>query len=333
MAKKQYYDPDTLADRLDEALPPGERQAAPGSDDPLIDLAARLAAGPHPELSEAAGSRIRAQMLQAHRTRQPEPNRVLRPLFRALTAVAGIALVLFVGLTPAAAGSLPGDLLYPAKRAAERIELAAADVFWNQAEVYLRHAERRTGEAVSLLEEGRFSVDLINEALENMMAAAGAARRDPAAPLPDLVARTETTIARLDSVLIQAGAQGITPLPELDSLLLQVQSARDSDRLLLPPTLTPTPTFTPTATATSTPTATASPTATETETPEPTSTPVPPPAQQQSVPPAGSPGDFDCERPGAYCHAPGQGAQPPPGQGGQPPGQSGGGPPGRGRGN
>jgi hypothetical protein len=331
MAKKQYYDPDTLADRLDEALPPGERQVVPHSDDPLVDLAARLATEPHPQLSEAASSRIRAQMLEAHRAHRPEPSRMLRPLFRAVAAVAGIVLVLFVGLTPVAADSLPGDLLYPAKRAAERIELAAADVFWNQAEVYLRHAERRTGEAVSLLEDNRFSADLINEALENMMAAAGAARRDPAAPLPDLVTRTETIVTRLDGVLIEAGERDITSLPELDALLLQVQSARDEDRLLLPPTLTPSPTFTPTVTASPTATATSTPTATSTAIPAPTL--APPAVQQESAPPpADSPGDFGCERPGAYCHVPGQGEQPPPGQGGQPPGQRGDGPPRGGRG-
>ena len=59
------HDPNTLADRLDQLLPPGQPEQVGSDGDPLIEMAALIASAPHPSLSPEAMARIQAQITQA----------------------------------------------------------------------------------------------------------------------------------------------------------------------------------------------------------------------------------------------------------------------------
>jgi hypothetical protein len=59
------HDPNSLADRLDQLLPPGQPEQIGSDGDPLTEMAARIASAPRPTLSPAALARIQAQITQA----------------------------------------------------------------------------------------------------------------------------------------------------------------------------------------------------------------------------------------------------------------------------
>jgi AraC-like DNA-binding protein len=71
-----------------------------------------------------------------------------------LAVIAGTA-VLGAGAVWAAEGSLPGDLLYPVKLAAEDVRLALTSAPADQVDLALRFVERRTEEVRALSEAGR----------------------------------------------------------------------------------------------------------------------------------------------------------------------------------
>jgi hypothetical protein len=95
-----HYDPNSLADRLDQLLPPGQPDRISSDGDPLIEAAARLAAAPRPALSPAALARIQAQAVQA----RPLPRRapVRLPTSGRLALVAAVAVIVTAGAVFAA---------------------------------------------------------------------------------------------------------------------------------------------------------------------------------------------------------------------------------------
>lgn len=168
--KRQTHNPDTLADRLDMLIPPGQpgpiRQDEGDDllDDPLIETAARLANAPHPQLSPAAMQRIQREMLAAQKP-------VYRPQFvpavRLLVAAASIFLVLVLTL-PIIGASLPGEPLYQAKRALEQMELTTARLLQNETDIRLHQAERRVTEATILVRSGEFPADVLDEVFTHL---------------------------------------------------------------------------------------------------------------------------------------------------------------------
>ena len=65
---ERKLDPQTLAERLDAVLQPGQFDAPSGDEEPLVNAALRVAAVPQPEsMTPAAKARIRSQVLKSHR--------------------------------------------------------------------------------------------------------------------------------------------------------------------------------------------------------------------------------------------------------------------------
>jgi hypothetical protein len=285
---------DILANRLDKALPPGQKTIPAASSDLLVNTAVLLAKVEAPELSIESMTRIQGLVLDAYAQQPVAPRLVKRnPVPRAKSSyrwwaalAASVAVIAsLAGLVPASANSLPGDTLYPVKRLVEGAELSLAFSADARASVHLQHAERRVDEVEALAGRGVFDPALVNESLTSMAAAADAAEESQdAVLLATLQNRSVDVNARLDAVLISADDNDLVPMATLVPLATQVQATQDSGELLLP-TATPTNTATPTATATQTstatptftpsPTATMRPTNTATNTPLPTSTPLP----------------------------------------------------------
>ena len=108
-----------------------------------------------------------------------QPKRARRIDFRRRrwsTVIAGvvIAAMLFgsgIGMKQASASALPGDYLYPVKRAGEEIQLALSFTAEGDIALLYEFAESRLDEAQSLSEEGRF--DDLGIALEGFEDAMG----------------------------------------------------------------------------------------------------------------------------------------------------------------
>lgn len=104
------HDPNSLADRLDQLLPPGQPEQIGTEGDALVETAARLASAPRPRLSPEAMARIQTRVAQAH----PIPQ---RPTFRLpsparLTLVAVVTMIVVAG-TVFAANKLGITLVVP----------------------------------------------------------------------------------------------------------------------------------------------------------------------------------------------------------------------------
>lgn len=181
------YQPDDnhFADQLDALLPPGQSTVGQSSD-PALDAALRLAQAPMPVMSAEAFARIQKRVEQTHRmrhelkvvkTRKP-PRRFSMPA--AWVSVASLVFMLMIaGLSPVAAESLPGEILYPLKQTYEYAELAMAWTPAQRAEVHMDHAQERASEALDLVNRGILDTALFDSALNEMQIAkhnAGLAR-------------------------------------------------------------------------------------------------------------------------------------------------------------
>jgi hypothetical protein len=137
--------------------------AVQGSDDPMLDAAARVRAAYSEALSDELAARHLA-LLAGGTTVAPASWKQWRAR-RALTiaAAAALSVVLLGGSAVAASSSaLPGDPLYGIKRAAERLDLAVHGNAGAQARLHLSFAERRLTELSALLERRKSgeSVDI-----------------------------------------------------------------------------------------------------------------------------------------------------------------------------
>ncbi len=140
--------------------------------EPLLALALRVNETLAPEKPDAqfvrnAKTRIlnRVKALTTSiSSEKPQPRRARRIYFhrrRWSTVIAGvvIAAMLFgsgIGLKQASASALPGDTLYPVKRAGEEIQLALSFTANGDIALLYEFADYRLEEAQTLAEEGRF---------------------------------------------------------------------------------------------------------------------------------------------------------------------------------
>lgn len=94
---ERRLDPHALAERLDTLIPPGQFDAPPTSDDPLLNVASRLAGLPQPEaITPDARMDIRTRMLDAYQQQIVDaPTSTPRIPVRALIA-GGIVIVIVV---------------------------------------------------------------------------------------------------------------------------------------------------------------------------------------------------------------------------------------------
>lgn len=278
MSKRQL-NPNDLADQLDVRIPPGQTGFVPhpNGDDPLIEAALQLTQARHPQLSAQSMQRIHQQMLAAQSAQQ---RRFFRPTTYMLAAACMILVLLFVN--PLIADSLPGDTLYPAKRAFERVELAAARLVQNDVPVRLKHAERRVDEAVVLVDAGQFDTELVDEALQQVSQVAAAVEPEDIQAIQNQVQQINS---QLDYVVAAAQAENLAAESTLAEMTTRIQRVRETNPVLFavpqqpvtPPdeTPTPTPTATLTVPASVTATVTAGSSPTWTPTTAPTMTTVP----------------------------------------------------------
>jgi hypothetical protein len=240
-----------LARRLDQVLPP-DRTNIPGqTPDPLVNMAARMAALWTSEPSEIAVNRMEARMLAAfdriYRAQpQRQPRQWVGQMSRWAAAASLVLVLLMVGATSASAGSLPGEPLYPVKLLIEGLELTFAASPDVSANLKLHHAELRAQEALTLLDRGQYDETLIQTALRDL--------RD---------AEQEASNNLASSLTFQWQQQRVTEL-----IGFTVETARE--RAIDPEPPAAVVTSIPTNMATSSP---AAPTQTATRTPRPSRTP------------------------------------------------------------
>jgi Domain of unknown function (DUF5667) len=278
------HTPDSLAERLDELLRPGQSEQVNQDGDPLIQAAAWLASAPRPQMSAETMARIQAQVIQAHQIQRT----FVRPRFPSATRWALVAsfvlIVLFAGSIPSSLASVPGDFLYPVKQAVEQVELTFANSSEASAVTHLVHAERRSQEAAALLARGQFNPVLVIGAIEELSVAAQIVRSGSSfdsALKDDLERRTVIVNAQVNTVLALVSDATQVPDSTVIPLLTEIHATQDSGGLLLPtatPTAMPSPseapsTLMPTMTLTPIPSLTEAP---STLMPTMTTTPLPP---------------------------------------------------------
>nr|HID14815.1 hypothetical protein [Anaerolineae bacterium] len=292
--------------------------------EPLLRLTIRLQAArtlqAPPEFRRVSTIRVRNVIAaRPHRVERvgakPNPlryiQRRLQALFgtqRRLPAIATISVVLAIwllvggGTVYASAGALPGDALYPVKRAVEAVQLAVSLNDASDAMLHLAFAARRLDEAAALLKEERLQD--IGQALTDYEAQVGSVLAffdedsdlspDEQALLADLLATAQAHHeARLTLLLDQVPGAA---RPAIELALTASRAARDQalevvggrpgrpedlpeppvDVLTVPPEASPQP-----------PTEVTAPTTVPTQPPTPTPLPEPPtsiPSPEPSIP-------------------------------------------------
>lgn len=229
--------PDDLADRLDALFPPGAGDAVfPLDGDPRVRAAWQIARGPFPALDSEAEHRIAAQIDAAaqlqhaghpalpdqtvaqierrilrgsrrHSIPQFGPKRVAalgRIAAALVVTLAALLLTLFATLT-VSAESLPGETLYPVKRAAERAELALAGDS-QSADLRLEFAGRRLDEFERLLARGDLRPGTLDSAAREMESALAHVNAGSAGLLTD---RVLALAARYNMLAEQAGVRAL----------------------------------------------------------------------------------------------------------------------------
>jgi Domain of unknown function (DUF5667) len=124
------------------------------------------------ELMTAAVDELKPAPTGSRRERATRETARLR---RRLTAAASTFVVVggSFGLVAASAQAVPGDMLYPVKRATERVELMIRDGS-GEGRALLAHATNRLEEVEALIAEGGHSVDLISGTLADFITEANA---------------------------------------------------------------------------------------------------------------------------------------------------------------
>jgi hypothetical protein len=109
---------------------------------------------------QALDKRLRAQMQSGKTPRIQAKVITWQPFVRLAAAIFIIALLAFggsAGLVSASSSTLPGDTLYPVKRAWESARVVAASVVGQQDDVWLDIAETRWEEVNRLDDQGRLN--------------------------------------------------------------------------------------------------------------------------------------------------------------------------------
>lgn len=200
---EQGADLETLLREVPEAVPLR----------PLLETALWLRRGQEVALSPAARRWLirQGQLRAARRAAAP---RASRPVFRwawALVAVLGLILVL-LSAVGAAEASLPGEPLYPVKRAVEG--LVTLGMSPEERALYL--AERRWSEFEASAARGRWLPDLAEESLARLEEAARLGAEGPAGP----AARLRALYERQGALLEEAAA--VAP-PDVRSALARAR--------------------------------------------------------------------------------------------------------------
>ncbi|MCK4941103.1 hypothetical protein KAS45_03335 [candidate division WOR-3 bacterium] len=139
---------------------------------PLLHLANTISDLPKPEPGagavEATIKQARAISSGQKRSRRFSFREifVLRPVMVRVFAIVLLILVFGVATVSLSASSLPGDMLYPVKKATERVQLLLTFNTEGKARLHTVFADKRTDEFESLLEPG---VEISEELLAEML--------------------------------------------------------------------------------------------------------------------------------------------------------------------
>jgi hypothetical protein len=255
---------------------------------------------------QALDQQLRAQMhKQARPTQRSNKVRVWQPFARLAAAVLMTLVLVFAsgaGLVFASANTLPGDTLYPVKRAWEGVKLTVAAFVGRQDEVWLEVAKARLDEARRLDEQGRLNEQAL---VDLYTAVAKAIRTADAATMPAVIVFSQEVHTTLTNVTphfktlpIYNDVWAITTLTPAGTLLTPAETPPSQVLPTFVPTLThlpATPTSevtievtletTPEAAAEVTPEATAETTVEATETVSATRTPRIPPTPTRTPTP------------------------------------------------
>jgi hypothetical protein len=251
-----------LIARLDRAIPPHTKAVMDGDGNPLVETARRLAQGPDVRLSTTATSLIEARLREHNAALQsPDrttPHRFRRHILRYAAAALLTVILAMAGLTSASANSLPGDQLYPIKRAAEDVHLALASDE-QVASLRVDFAERRIGEFEGLLVECEVYPRALEEA-SNELNQALDLLNEGYGDRVKLVPRMSILTQQQDQLVQRAAQMPISP-QQFDRLqqitdenkAIQQRLATEGTIPGLAPDVTTTPTPTPASTPTYTP--------------------------------------------------------------------------------
>jgi hypothetical protein len=194
----------------------------------------------------------------AMRRNQPRPS----PLALFAGLLLAVLILASVGAVVASAQALPGDLLYPIKRAGESVQLSLAQGQASQADLYLQFADRRMSEALSLVQLDR--PDGLDQALVDYDAqiqtgmnyfgqASGLSLAEQTGLANKVLTNTSSYETSLISALQQAPqslrerlAAALATSQKAHSQAVQViQTLNNNGGNLVVPTATPTPSATP----------------------------------------------------------------------------------------
>ena len=169
-----------------------------------------------PEASRAIEARLRAAVRAAPRrprARQPVRRPQLAFAFRWAVAFVFVAAILYAGGTGAVAASydsLPGDLLYPVKRASESVQVFFTPAS-RQASLHATLAQRRLDEIQALAEQG-----VVDSAL-----------------LADLSAETQAALAAVENAPPESQTQVLNLIAEMtgrqQSVLMEVMASAPNE--------------------------------------------------------------------------------------------------------
>lgn len=240
MSDEGMKDPQELMQELNRALPPYTNMVLGDESNPLVTAAKRLANAPKGDLSPESVDRIEARLLAAlkaqpegksdgksgHSSGGPGGNGAtgagsmfggssilgsgITQIFLLTVATLFTGILTGAGLVLFSQDSLPGDALYPVKRAAENIEFAVSSDA-ETAEIYVRHAERRVDEYERSLDDGEIKLDILDEAQNNMEEAVAYLEQGdtPESTVTNLVPRLHNLTGKVQG-LIQESSPRVT---------------------------------------------------------------------------------------------------------------------------
>jgi hypothetical protein len=148
-----------------------------------------------PLLAPDARRAIQRQLRQAVVARQPSLRRTRASSFRPLIMRFALALVVALfslgGGVAAAQSSLPGNSLYPLKRASEAVRIRLASSATQRASLHLDFAAARSAEIIALASSEQRTIDetLVDDLDQEYQLAWEEIEQTPANEVPDLVGR------------------------------------------------------------------------------------------------------------------------------------------------
>jgi hypothetical protein len=258
-------------------------------------IARLVRAAPPADLPEASVDRIEQRLRTRMSQAPPRPRSSPAASARLAVTLAAAVILGSLGLVAVATASLPGDILYPVKRLAESLTLAAAPASQHPA-LHIEFAGRRLDEIEALAVRGQVIasvlLDLVEEtklALAGVRAASGDQQPDLLMKLADLTRRQQRVLAGLEAIAPVEARPALEQAQQTADLALEWAISVIGDTGTLPVTGSTQPGVAVTTTASPTPTRTVG---------------TPGPTQTTGLPPTTPPG------PGAT--ATGSGPQPSP---------------------